>query len=502
MATTTGVASLLRDVGPETYRENAFRITGLAVDATVRDIRRQAEKLEVMTRLGTTSGATAPLLGDAPDVTMMRQAAQRLRDPVQRLVDELFWFWPVAEEDTAAMRRGDLDAAERSWRNVTSGPAGTLARHNLAVLAHARALDHDGFDPACRALWTEAFTLWRSVIGDDAFWHRLEERVRELSDPRLDQTSALRMRRDLPSVLLSISGRLAAGASRDGRGSDAAEHIALMRGSGLPAVDDVLRRAVEPDTARVRAAGEAAERAVEADPDQGGEVTSRFLEQAEPLLSLLRAALADDDPILRGARDEVAGRVLSCAVDLGNATGDWRTTCALLERALPVAVTESVRDRIERNLETVRANLLYAVCWFCGENPADDDAAHRVKMYGDVKRERAGIYGGQIRTSWQKLTIPVPRCPGCRAVHRLRWMPGAGRRGNILLAVLILVLFGFGANVAGVVALIVGVAAVAAWWRSRPRGRPKGLGSVGSFTPVRERLASGWSYGDKPPNVR
>ncbi|MGH3375759.1 MAG: hypothetical protein ACRDP6_13560 [Actinoallomurus sp.] len=509
MATTAGSVSVLQDAGPEIYQENAFRITGLTVNATVRDIRRQTEKLEVMARLGTTSGATAPLLGEAPDVAEMRQATQRLRDPVRRLMDELFWFWPTeggsGADDIAlaALRRGDLDAARQSWQTVRPGPAKSIAAHNLAVLAHARALGHGGIDAESRKLWTEAFQTWRAVVADDAFWLLLEARVRELADPRLDPGTARRTRTALPWALLSISGGLAVRAHRDGRGSDAAAHVALMRASGFEAatVDDVLRRAVEPDTARVRSAGETAEQAVNAEPAKGSELTTRFLDQADPLLGLLNATLSVDDPVLRGVRDEVAVRVLRCIVGYGNATDDWLTTRTTLERALPLAVSPSLRDRIEQNLVTVRTNLVYGMCWFCENNRAEDAAVHPVRMYGNVTRTRAGVYGGQIRTSWQKLTVSVPRCAACKSAHRLRWMPGFSRNGNILMIALVLALLVFGATVLAVIALIAEAAAVAAWWRAKPDTRPKRLGSVKDFAPVKEHLANGWRFGDKPPNV-
>jgi hypothetical protein len=509
MATTAGSVSVLQDAGPEIYQENAFRITGLAVNATARDIRRQTEKLEVMARLGTDSAGSAPLLGEAPDAGAMRQATQRLRDPVRRLMDELFWFWPTeggTERDDialAALRRGDTDAARQSWQTVRPGPARSIAGHNLAVLAHARALGHAGIDAESRKLWTEAFQHWREVISDDAFWLLLEARIRELADPRLDPATARRTRQALPSALLSISGGLAVRAYRDGRGSDAAAHVALMRASGFEAgtVADVLRRSVEPDTARVRSAGETTEQSVNAEPAKGSELTLRFLDQAEQLLGLLKVTLAPDDAVQRGVRDEIAVRVLRCIVGYGNETDDWLTTRTTLERALPVAVSKSLRDRIEQNLETVHANLVYGMCWFCEDGRADTASVCPVRMYGNVTRTHTGVYGGQIRTSWQKLTVSVPRCATCKSAHGLRWMPGVGVNGNALLIVLAFLLLVLGATVLAIIVAIAEVAAVAGWWRAKPQGQRKRFTAFKEFPPVQEHLTNGWHFGDKPPNV-
>jgi hypothetical protein len=243
---------------------------------------------------------------------------------------------------------------------------------------------------------------------------------------------------------------------------------------------------------------------VEADPAKGDELTARFLDQAAPLLDLLNATLAADDPVLRGVRDEVAVRVLRCIVGYGNATDDWLTTRTTLDRALPIAVSPSLRDRIEQNLVTVRANLVYGMCWFCEANRADTAAVRSVRMYGNVSRTRAGVYGGQIRTTWQKLTVSVPRCAACKSVHGLRWMPGAGLGGNIATIVLALVLLVFGATIPALIVAIIEVAGLVAFTarqRARPGARPKRLGSVKDFPAVKEHLANGWHFGDKPPNV-
>ena len=89
-------AQLAAAASPELYRVNAFRITGLPVDATARDIAKQLEKMKIAEKLGaatTRQGGPLPLV-PPPDLDAVRQAMQRLRDPEGRLVDEFFWFWP------------------------------------------------------------------------------------------------------------------------------------------------------------------------------------------------------------------------------------------------------------------------------------------------------------------------------------------------------------------------------------------------------------------------
>ncbi|WP_433179621.1 hypothetical protein [Actinoallomurus sp. CA-150999] len=500
MASAYEPVSLLQHVGPELYRDNAFRITGLTVDATARDIRRQAEKMRVMARIGTGSETMILPLGDPPDDAEVQQATQRLRDPVHRILDELFWFWPAtdggADDGITALRRGDLDAALQGWRDT--GPA-AVAVHNLAVLNHAQALDHDRFDARGRRLWKDAFAYWRRVVSDDGFWELLESRVHEMADPRLTPAAAGRLRADLPAALLSVNARLAVRAAGDGCAEDAAEHIALMRKSGFrPAtVDEVLRDAIAPDIARIRALGENAQQAVDADPRHGHEVIRRFLDQTTPLLALLASVFPEDHPVLLGARDEVAGRVLPCVVPYVKETDDWRIAGELLERALPIAATGAVRDRLEENIAVVNGNLLYETCWFCGENPAHDRSAYALKMHGEVQR----TYG---RIRWKSLTIEVPRCATCKKGRKTRSPhPRAIGCGlAVLVGAVAIALFAGDSPIAAAVIGIV-IAAVAVL---REMGRPglftaRRFSTAGKFPQVQEQLAKGWRFGEKPPGV-
>ncbi|WP_131738735.1 hypothetical protein [Actinomadura roseirufa] len=491
---------LLDELGPGLYRENAFRVTGLAVNASARDIRWHAERLRVTSRfetgrVETGTAAETTLFGPAPDAAESREAAQRLRDPTRRLLDEFFWFWPLQEgrPDGAvtALRRGDVAEAERVWKD-----AGTpVARHNLAVLAHARALDASGDAP-----WREVFEAWRHVVDDHAFWSLLEDRARALADPRLGPGTAGRLREDLPEALLGINARLAVTALRDGRRAEAEAHIGHMDRSGFDRLDvaEALRRAVEPDTARLRSAGEHAERTIEADPSRGAEAAERFLDGAAPLLDVLAIALPGDHPVLRGAGDDVAVRALRCLVVYANQTDDWGPAVRLIERAVPLASTRAVRERLEQNLATARTNLAYSTCWFCKDRPADGESAFEQKLYGNVQHSMG-------RVTWQVLTVRVPRCDPCGSSHRTRRLKAVGAAAGTTAAGALI-----GIGLIGLQMVLLGwlvlVGALIAAGVTLTRGTTplssRETGDLGEFTPIRDRLKSGvWFLGAQPPGV-
>src|SRR5262249_34753933 len=140
--TSTEPQPLLDVATKDLYRKNAFRITGLPVDATARDIGKHAEKLKVLAELGQDPQPNAAFpLRPSPTVEDIRDAIQRLKDPEKRLIDEFFWFWPEnfgesrSDAGIQALEKGDLDTAVAIWMSKRKHPVeGVVATHNLALI--------------------------------------------------------------------------------------------------------------------------------------------------------------------------------------------------------------------------------------------------------------------------------------------------------------------------------------------------------------------------------
>lgn len=489
------MTSPLDETGPDLYRTNAFRVTGLPVGATSRDIRRRDERLRAMEKYGVDAAGDAAgilPLPRTPDEDTRDRVVQRLRDPAKRLVDELFWFWPAPDDQAmAALRDGDVAAAERAWR-ARSTP---VARHNRAVLAHVRALDAAEPD---RALWEQALANWRAVIDDEAFWELFRERIVELDDARLSPVTARRVRRELPTALLSINARLALDAWRANRPGDGRSHLEVISRSGFDraVIDDVLRRAVRSERDRVTALCEAAERDSDTDPEHADTTGDRLVDQTAPLLDTLAFALPDGDPTLSGAKDQVGRQVMRCAVAYGNHTRDWWATLVLLRRARPIAATETARADIDRNLAVVQENTTLGMCWFCKQRPGGEDGGLSYAMFGNVRRQGFEVH-------WQSGTIEVPRCAACQAKHTIKgrlWAIGTVSSAALSFAAFILFINGHGVIgglvVLAALAVVVAMATTTAQGMSRRERR-----SIREYGPIRKQLEQGWAFGGRPPGL-
>jgi hypothetical protein len=504
---------LLREIASAgLYRSNVFRVIGAPVHATARDIARRSERLKLAEKVGPAS-APAPrpgplALDPPPGADAVREALQRVRDPERRLVEELFWFWPLDSTDgrpdaaLASLEQGDTMAALEAWCAPDSNRVGL---HNRAVLFHAIALDLEqlsaSLDEAGRhrrdRCWRESMASWRETIEQDPFWERLAARIREIDDRRLSTGMARRIRSLLPTVLLSVNARLAVTAAERGDDDEADRHMTLIDDSGFDRgeAERALEVVLEPLRQRVLTFCKEAE-AASSDPTKAHQVAADLLDHAAPLLLPLRL-LRERHPMRESAHDEVAQRAITCGIAYGDKTEDWETAIALFARILPICGSASARSRLERNLEIYRKNIAANRCWFCEANRSDESSGVEVKLHGNV--QHLGT-----RVSWNTLTIKVPRCAGCRSQeHRaFGWAAlvfivstavcvvscNAGASNDAGFAI------GWGGAIAGALAAVATAFFV--------MGGRKNSMQASSSPVVKGKLAEGWAFGEKPAGVQ
>lgn len=441
---------------PDLYSRNGFRLLELPADARPRDVDRRKLVVEMAFNNGldipSGPGRCLPL-DPSPDTLAVRDAALRLGDAEKRLVDEFFWFWPgtggQAAQDAAlvALRDGRDREAERLWLEQESESVdGEVSTHNLAVFYHLRALEGElgllGEGPGSKSqnglpkLWNKAFRRWAALAVQEGFWKRVNDRIRELQDPRLTLETGDQMRSALPVTLVAISAQVALRALQVGCPDTAGRMVEVIGRSGFApdAVTAGLRQAVEPVRERIKALCRTAERAAERDPIHADEACLHLLRDAEPLLSGLRLLLPEGDPTRDLAHDDVASQMLTCQVAYAKKTRDWAKSVTLLERASALAVGERVRRSLRENLETVRTNA-ETNDEFCGvgyfELPAplferleqahamaerhDHDAA--VAVLRELLEGRGGV--GVAPEHLVHVQKALAYCLGCRAVRRL-----------------------------------------------------------------------------------
>lgn len=211
----TQLAEALRSAATlEALRANPFRLANARIDSTSRELNRALNTLKVKVELGDLPGHTfAPVTADAD---MVRQAAERVKDPVKRLADECFWFWPLetGEKDAAldSFEAGNPMEPISIWQQMSPhGTWGPIAKHNLGLVSLLDAMEKtEAFlrrspqaprPETLGAAWIEMANNFDELTDSFPVEDYLRARIRALEDPRLSPRDAAQVQLALPEAV-------------------------------------------------------------------------------------------------------------------------------------------------------------------------------------------------------------------------------------------------------------------------------------------------------------
>jgi hypothetical protein len=360
------------------FRKNAFRIMGLSVDATIREIAKHADKIKILAELGQdphTQDVAFPMK-PPPSLDEIREAIQKLKEPEKRLIDEFFWFWPGefgnGQSDPAmqALGKGDSKTSIEIWAaRENDEDSGIIAKHNLALVYHIWALDWANYsvgneveaEPQQKITdyWKESFNRWERLATDERFWEILTTRIRQSNEPNLTTGFARRMRATLPEALGKINAELALAFAESGKIELARLHIQFMRetNQGLHNVEKTAELVLTPARNRLKEQIQRARKRADENPREAANAARELLEQARSTLALFDLFFGKASDVRNELFDEVARLCNQLPVAYQEATGDDKTCLELLKSILPFATSTELRQQIEKNISTLARNI-------------------------------------------------------------------------------------------------------------------------------------------------
>jgi hypothetical protein len=358
------------------YQKNIFRVTGLPVDATSKEVSRQAQKLQMLEEYsgGTTGHQAAFPLSVPPTTDEIRAALSRMKEPEHRIVDEFFWYWPeefgASKSDPAiqSLLAGDADGAIRLWVDREKGGS-CVAVHNMAIMYHMYAVDWTNYqlsdgvksevEEKIKGYWKKSFERWEKLVHEDRFWNILKERIRSLNDEALTTGFVRRMLKELPEALDRINAEAALRMAEQGSIESARFHVNFMREThqGLDDVDSTSEMVLEPTKKRVEQYLKTFEEQADENPTNGADLAIKLLERCRPMMDLFDLFHGEDAHQRSDLFDRVAETVLQMVISHQHSTGDNWTFVKLLQKTLEFASGTHVRERIIKNISIGESNL-------------------------------------------------------------------------------------------------------------------------------------------------
>lgn len=227
----------------EGLKQNPFRIFGLRVDLTSKELSEAIKDLSIQMELG--AELTHAFALGTVDASVLAQANQRLRDPVQRLCDECFWFWPMdmGQQDVALdlIASGDKAGAKEAWREFLGHPEwGPIASHNIAIV--------DLFESFDDSMGLERFgSSAKDFLACSVCVDRIRARLRSIDDPRLPRNSAPAILEELRRAMAANQVRI--GLERIAQGDSVRGHRNIRCARNIADKEELLGAIVEEELA-------------------------------------------------------------------------------------------------------------------------------------------------------------------------------------------------------------------------------------------------------------
>lgn len=355
------------------YRHNAFRIAGLFVDASIREVKRRIDDLKHAEEMGDAEKehCHAFALKPPPKLEQIREAALKLQDPERRIVDEFFWFWPMQwgkgkhDEALLALANGDRKVPHRIWANGLSEndvEKAVICKHNLAILYQLIALEGELLSleknlaektlDKIEEYWRKSFEWWEQLTDDETFWTLVTNRIRSLDDPRLTTGFARRMRTTFPEAMDKINASLAVQFIQKGKLELAQKHIAYMKEThqGLDDVSKTLASIIMPIQTRIYDIIKKATEIAKSEPERGAQAALDLFKTVSSPLDTVRKILPRDDHNRIDLCDAVAEAGLTCQRAYTRETRDWEQGTAILREAKRFAESDEVLELIAEHL--------------------------------------------------------------------------------------------------------------------------------------------------------
>ncbi|MFZ0828921.1 MAG: response regulator [Verrucomicrobiia bacterium] len=415
---------LLDAATKDLFRKNAFRITGLSVDATTREVDRHAGKLKMLAEFGqdTHTGGAAFAIKPPPSLDDIRDAIQKIKDPEQRLIDEFFWFWPQefgkSQSDPAiqALAKGDSKTAVEIWNSKEdSATGGIVASHNLALIYYIKALDWENYsvknnvDAERRQkiinYWKEAFRLWDLLANSEHFWDMVTARIRQLNEPNLSTGFSRRMRATLPESLDKINAELAVAFAESGKIEIARLHIGFLRGpeQRQDKIEKIAELVLTPVSNRLKEQTKSARGRGEQHPPEAAKIAIELLQQSRQALMLFDLFFGKDNELRNDLFDEVVSACNRLQVVYHDETKDETVCLEILNSILSLATAIELRQQIEKNISTLTG--------FIADKTLEPVYAllKSIQESKDHPRSRLGRFNAEVANVLISATVSLPR---------------------------------------------------------------------------------------------
>lgn len=339
-----------------TLKNNAYHILGLDTSASEKDILKRSK--EIINHL---------IADAAPDYDLdiglfenfrtedaVRDALQRLQAPKKRIKEYFFWFQiadSVDEQVLGLFKLKDYLNAIRTWQNASEGQStkAFFYKKNLAILYCLVLSTEDNKDYLRSSL-----VAWKELIDSDKFWASFSK-VYKLHD---EQTASEDIISDFKKHVVEYLSDMYTELHYIHKNSDYVnefQQVFSVKGEKIeksvlaPAYQAISQVVEELEKMEVSKDGAF-------DKEEAETIKKLVAKIQQELNKLIDLGLYDDSQT-KIMRDRSANALRSIVLDLHNNLSELDKSQGLLEVAIKLAGTESLKNKLQSELEQIQKNI-------------------------------------------------------------------------------------------------------------------------------------------------
>jgi len=340
----------------QTLKNNAYHILGLDTSASERDTLKRSK--EIINRLR---------VDDTPDYDLdigvfenfrtedaVKDALQRLQAPKKRIKEYFFWFQivdGVDEQVLGLLKLKDYLNAIRIWQDASEGQStkAFFYKKNLAILYCLALSASDNKDYLQKSLET-----WKELVDSDKFWTSFSK-VYKLHD---EQTASEDIISDFKKHVVEYLSDIYTELHHHHKHSDyLSEFQKVFSAKG----ERIEKSILGPAYQAISYAVEELEKMEVSkdnnfDKEESEKIKGLVATVQQELNKLIDLGLYDDSQT-KIMRDRAANALRTIVLDLHNNLSELQKSEGLLEVAIKLAGTESLKNKLRDELEQIQKNV-------------------------------------------------------------------------------------------------------------------------------------------------
>lgn len=337
------------------FRDNAYNVLGLDISAAQKEINKRSKEIVNLLRIDEESEYETDISVAKPKRTenTVKEAVQKLSSPTKKIQEYFFWFDIESDTDEKALKllqAGSIDEAIQIWEQDASKETATgfVAKKNLAILASVLLVEKGQ-----KKHLTQSISCWKDLITSDKFWAYFEK-IYALNDEVGTSASAIK---DFKSKVTDVLSDFYTDVSQNKADNSFYSLFAqVFSVKGQKMQRDVLSpiyEAINDTSEKLRNLNISDDNIVS--PEEITEL-KRLTRLLQTNFDKLKELGLYSDSQSKTMRDKAAEALRAVALDLYNNLGESEKPVALFNIASKIAGTTGTINKINKDIETLRAN--------------------------------------------------------------------------------------------------------------------------------------------------